>query len=938
MSKRKVTWTAEMEIRDMLASMKEMVEVQSESLQKMEKQAEESGGRMSDVLKGSFLGSFSGNIAAKGFELVTSALSGVADAMIGGNAEMETYQASFETMLGSANRATKLLDEVKVLGASTPFEFPELAAASRNLVAFGVNADDAVPLLRRLGDVASGVNMPIGDLSELFGKARVSGTLYAEDINQLVGRGIPVISEFAKILGVSEGQVKAMASEGKISYGVLEQALNNMTNSGGQFSGMMEKQSATFSGLASTMGDTLGEIGRTIGKPFFDLFKAGLGAALEFLGSPAVQGAVAGLAAVISGLTNFMSENGDVVLYLTGLVGAYVVVMELATIKTKLAAAGQALFMGVQRAQAIVTGGNIAAHTALMAVMSAQGIQAKAAAAWTAILTTAQAAWGIITGGVTAAMAALNVVMAANPIALIVIAIAALIGGLVLAYNKITVVRAAVNAVWATMKAYFNFLMNMGALVIDILVGIFTLDFERAGKAIARTGDVVVAGMKDMATAGAKAYNEEMEKGREENEDNQKESLDRQQEEEEKAAKARAQAAAEAYMKEWGSQNVLKDLSEKQQKILAGLRTNFSEAGVEQARREYLAIEKEKERIQAQLDRVTGKEKKKSKKDERPFADALEADILNGANELIAEMDDKIGQEIDRINTETVENEKQAFEASQRIREMRIDMIDNEVAKLWAEYEMKVEIAKREIENEEEKQVRLKQLERVYGRDISKARKDSRKKEDDAYEKSKQAFMDDYAAPIAQASTDLILSLTDDKMTALEREQMFWNSMKNIALDVSGQILQKLITDGIMMLAESVGLLASQVPLAAAAGSMWAGPAALASTATFGGAAVAGAAGLTTTFGLAQAIGTPKFLKDGGLLNKPTFVAAEAGTELVGSLRDIIPIIRESVMGPTQRRTKITQSRSPRVDVGIGNKMFGRGSRSAQHVQTAGVF
>jgi anti-sigma factor RsiW len=182
------------------------------------------------------------------------------------------------------------------------------------------------------------------------------------------------------------------------------------------------------------------------------------------------------------------------------------------------------------------------------------------------------------------------------------------------------------------------------------------------------------------------------------------------------------------------------------------------------------------------------------------------------------------------------------------------------------------------------------------------------------------------------------MSMTDDMMTALERERLLWDSMMGIAFDAMSQLLERMITDGIIMLAEAAGLIGAQAPLAATACSLWTGPAVAASTATFGGAAAAGLAGLTSAQAIASTLLSPKFLKDGGIINKPTFVAGEAGAEVVGALEDLIPVFREAVYGPSQkRRTRIREKSGTRVDVGISSRIVGRGSRASQVSKTIGV-
>ena len=90
------------------------------------------------------------------------------------------------------------MKELSDFAASTPFEFPEIANAGKSLLAFGFEASKITGTLTTLGDIASSLNIPLGELSEIYGKIKTSGRVFSEDINQLTGRGIPIISELAK--------------------------------------------------------------------------------------------------------------------------------------------------------------------------------------------------------------------------------------------------------------------------------------------------------------------------------------------------------------------------------------------------------------------------------------------------------------------------------------------------------------------------------------------------------------------------------------------------------------------------------------------------------------------------------------------------------------------------------------------------------------------
>jgi tape measure domain-containing protein len=188
-------------------------------------------------------------------------------------ADFEQTKVAFATLIGDAAKAEATLAKLRELGAATPFEFPELADAGRKLIAFGESADTVPETLRRIGDVSAGVQAPINEIAELYGKARVQGRLFAEDINQLTGRGIPIIGELARQFGVSDSQVKKLVESGQVGFPQIEQAFASMTSKGGQFSGMMEAQSKTTTGLFSTLKDTFNEVFLTLGQPINDALR-----------------------------------------------------------------------------------------------------------------------------------------------------------------------------------------------------------------------------------------------------------------------------------------------------------------------------------------------------------------------------------------------------------------------------------------------------------------------------------------------------------------------------------------------------------------------------------------------------------------------------------------------------------------------------------------
>lgn len=236
-----------------------------------------------DVFKGAAL-------ATAGLGLGIAAISvPIIRAGIDFNAMKETAYTAFSTILGDGAKATALMSDLQQFAAATPFEFNELADATKKLLAFGIQGEDALDILKQVGDVSSAIGAPIGEIAELYGKAHVQGRLFAEDINQLTGRGIPIIQELAKQFGVTDAEVKTLVEDGKIGFDNLETAFRDLTSAGGKFSGMMEAQSKTFAGQMSTMQDNFNQLAGKLAEPIFDLAKEGLQGLNELMNTPEFQ-------------------------------------------------------------------------------------------------------------------------------------------------------------------------------------------------------------------------------------------------------------------------------------------------------------------------------------------------------------------------------------------------------------------------------------------------------------------------------------------------------------------------------------------------------------------------------------------------------------------------------------------------------------------------
>lgn len=180
--------------------------------------------------------------------------------------EFQQLEVAMETMLGSAPKAQALMSQLVQTAATTPFGLQEVAGGAKQLLAYGLEAEKVNDTLIRLGDIAAGLSIPLGDLVYLYGTTMAQGRLYTQDLNQFTGRGIPMIKELAAQFGVAESKVKGLVEEGKVGFPEVQKVIENLTNEGGTFGGLMEKQSHTITGQISNIEDAFDMMFNEIGQ------------------------------------------------------------------------------------------------------------------------------------------------------------------------------------------------------------------------------------------------------------------------------------------------------------------------------------------------------------------------------------------------------------------------------------------------------------------------------------------------------------------------------------------------------------------------------------------------------------------------------------------------------------------------------------------------
>lgn len=180
--------------------------------------------------------------------------------------EVQQLEVAFETMLGSKAKAEALMADVINLAAKTPFGLQDVSNATKMLLAYGSTAEQVTDEIKMLGNIASGLSIPLNDMIYLYGTTRTQGRMFTQDLRQFMGRGIPLAEELAKQFGVSKDKVGELVTEGKVGFDEMAKALSAMTSEGGKFNGLMDKQSQTIAGQISNLEDSIYQMFNAIGE------------------------------------------------------------------------------------------------------------------------------------------------------------------------------------------------------------------------------------------------------------------------------------------------------------------------------------------------------------------------------------------------------------------------------------------------------------------------------------------------------------------------------------------------------------------------------------------------------------------------------------------------------------------------------------------------
>ena len=249
-----IDFEARLRLEKLEEGVKEMEKMLNDSMKSSQKETDKLQQSINNLAKG-----------AMAFFTISKAYD-FAQKIIAVRSQFQQLEIAFGTMLKSKEKANALMAQMTDLAAKTPFGLQEVSEGAKRLLAFQVPAQEVTETLRRMGDVAAGLGVPMERLIHVYGQVKAQGRMFTNDLYQFMNAGIPMISELSKAVGKSETEIKEMVAEGKIGFAEVQAVIKNMTDEGGTFYNLMDAQSKSLGGQISNLKDNFAQVLNEIGK------------------------------------------------------------------------------------------------------------------------------------------------------------------------------------------------------------------------------------------------------------------------------------------------------------------------------------------------------------------------------------------------------------------------------------------------------------------------------------------------------------------------------------------------------------------------------------------------------------------------------------------------------------------------------------------------
>ncbi len=181
-------------------------------------------------------------------------------------AEIQSLEVSFETLLGNKQKAAEMFGELRKFAVETPMMLKDLAGGAQTMLAFNLEAEKVMPMLRAIGDISMGDAQKFNSLTLAFSQMSSTGRLMGQDLLQMINAGFNPLAVISEKTGKTIGELKKEMEAGKISSEMITDAFLAAASAGGKFNGMLEKQSHGIAGAQAKLSGAIDDMFNAIGQ------------------------------------------------------------------------------------------------------------------------------------------------------------------------------------------------------------------------------------------------------------------------------------------------------------------------------------------------------------------------------------------------------------------------------------------------------------------------------------------------------------------------------------------------------------------------------------------------------------------------------------------------------------------------------------------------
>ena len=185
--------------------------------------------------------------------------------------ELEYQRVALGHLIQDEEYGAELFERIKAAAIESPFRIKDLVTYTKQLAAYKVEQEELFGTMMRLADVSAGLGVDMNRLILAYGQVRAASVLRGQELRQFTEAGIPLVDmlaeKFTELNGrvVKTSEVFELISKRAVPFSMISEIFEDLTEKGGMFYEMQERQAATLTGRWEKLKDAF-DIGlQTVG-------------------------------------------------------------------------------------------------------------------------------------------------------------------------------------------------------------------------------------------------------------------------------------------------------------------------------------------------------------------------------------------------------------------------------------------------------------------------------------------------------------------------------------------------------------------------------------------------------------------------------------------------------------------------------------------------